>query len=224
MRDKCHQRGMVLILDEAQTGLGRTGDWYAFQRDGVTPDILTLSKTLGAGLPVSAVVTTDDIEQHCHEQGYFFATTHTSDPLAASVGLTVVRTLRAERLDEAARDLGSRLRAGLLALQDRHRLIGDVRGRGLLQGIELVTDRDTRTPANEAGAAVTRTCLDLGLHLNIVQLSGLSSVLRLAPPLTMSQDELDLGLTILDQALTEVERTATGPTSRGRAQPGTRPD
>ncbi|MGH8967631.1 MAG: aminotransferase class III-fold pyridoxal phosphate-dependent enzyme, partial [Actinomycetes bacterium] len=105
---------------------------------------------------------------------------------------------------------GERLRAGLLRLRTRHELIGDVRGRGLLQGIELVTDRETKAPANELGARVTRACLELGLHLNIVQFPDVSSVLRLAPPLTVTHAELDRGVDLLDQALSRVadERAA----------------
>ena len=202
LKQKCAERGMLLILDEAQTGLCRTGDWYAFQRDGVTPDILTLSKTLGAGLPLSAVITSDDIEARCHERGFYFATTHVSDPLTAAVGLTVVDVLTRGAYDRTARRLGERLRRGLLELQDRHEHIGDVRGRGLLQGIELVTDRKTKQPANDYGTAVTHACFGLGLHLNIVQFPGSSSILRLAPPLTVTDDELDRSLDILDQALT----------------------
>lgn len=205
LKAKCHERGMLLILDEAQTGLGRTGHWYAFQRDGVTPDIITLSKALGGGLPLSAVVTSAEIEERCHERGFYFATTHTSDPLPAAVGLTVLDTLRREALDVAARRLGERLRTSLLDLQSRHEAIGDVRGRGLLQGIELVTDRTTRTPANALGTAITKACLDRGLHLNIVQMGMASSVLRMAPPLTMSDAELDLGMSILDDAFKEVD-------------------
>ena len=206
LKRKCHERGMLLILDEAQTGLCRTGDWYAFQRDGVAPDILTLSKTLGAGLPLSAVITSDEIEQQCYESGFYFGTTHVSDPLAASVGLAVLDTLRREALDAAARRLGERLRAGLVDLQTRHELIGDIRGRGLLQGIELVTDRVSRVPANDIGMMVTRTCFELGLHLNIVQFRAVSSVLRIAPPLTMTDGELDQGLAILDEALTRAQQ------------------
>jgi 2,2-dialkylglycine decarboxylase (pyruvate) len=206
LKQKCDERGMLLILDEAQTGLCRTGDWYAFQRDGVIPDIITLSKTLGAGLPLSAVITSEAIEQRCHELGFFFGTTHTSDPLAAAVGLAVVRTLAEDALDQSARSLGRHLRHGLLELQAKHEAIGDVRGRGLLQGIELVTDRTAKTPANELGAKVTGICLELGLHLNLVQLRSATSVLRLAPPLTMTPDELDQGLHILDQALTAARR------------------
>src|ERR1700754_3378127 len=94
LRDKCHERGMLLILDEAQTGLCRTGDWYAFERDGVVPDILTLSKTLGAGLPLAAVVTSTEIEKRAHDAGFLFYTTHVSDPLVAAVGVTVLDVLQ----------------------------------------------------------------------------------------------------------------------------------
>jgi 2,2-dialkylglycine decarboxylase (pyruvate) len=90
LAELCRERGMLMILDEAQTGLGRTGTMYAFERDGVVPDLLTLSKTLGAGLPVAAVVTSEEIEQVCHSRGFLFFTTHVSDPLAASVGLAVL--------------------------------------------------------------------------------------------------------------------------------------
>jgi 2,2-dialkylglycine decarboxylase (pyruvate) len=203
LRVKCDERGMLLILDEAQTGVGRTGTMFAFDRDGVTPDILTLSKTLGAGLPLAAVVTSAEVEQRTHERGYLFFTTHVSDPLPAAVGLTVLRVLERDGLVAQAAERGERLRAGLLELQQRHECVGDVRGRGLLQGIELVTDRDSRTPADELGRRVTAECLALGLHMNVVQLPGMGGVFRIAPPLTVSDAELDLGLEILDQALTK---------------------
>jgi 2,2-dialkylglycine decarboxylase (pyruvate) len=208
LKQKCAERGMLLILDEAQTGVGRTGQMFAFERDGVTPDILTLSKTLGAGLPLAAVVTSAEIEQRCHERGFLFFTTHVSDPLPAAVGLTVLHVLARDGLIARAAQLGERLRAGLVELQERHECIGDVRGRGLLQGIELVTDRETRAPADELGRRVTAECLQLGLHMNIVQLPGMGGVFRIAPPLTVSDQELDLGLDILDQALAKaaVER------------------
>lgn len=203
LQDKCRERGMLLILDEAQTGLGRTGAMFAFQRDGVVPDILTLSKTLGAGLPLAAVVTTAEIEQRCHELGFLFFTTHVSDPLPAAVGVTVLRIIERDGLVEQAAARGERLRAGLLELQRRHDCIGDVRGRGLMQGIELVTDRETKAPADELGRHVTRECLERGLHLNIVQLPGMGGVFRIAPPLTVSDAELDLGLDILDEAIAQ---------------------
>ncbi|MFJ6651472.1 aspartate aminotransferase family protein [Microbacterium sp. NPDC091313] len=202
LRRKCDERGMLLILDEAQTGLCRTGDWYAFQHQGVAPDILTISKTLGAGLPVSAVITSEEIEAVCAERRFMFTTTHVSDPLAAAVGLTVVDTLRENRFDLVSRQLGARLRAGLVELASRHERIGDIRGRGLFQGVELVMDRDTKEPADDFGTAVTAACLQRGLHLNIAQMPGVNSILRIAPPLTITTDELDRGLQILDEALT----------------------
>ncbi len=214
LRDKCHERGMLLILDEAQTALCRTGSWYAFEgRDGeepVVPDILTLSKTLGAGLPLAAVVTSAEIEARAHERGFLFFTTHVSDPLVAAVGTTVLDVLQAERMDARVRVLGDRLRAGLLDLQDRHATIGDVRGRGLLQGIELVLDRETKEGADALGALVTRRALELGLHMNVVQLRGMGGVFRIAPPLTVSEEELDLGLELLDQALGDATRELLG--------------
>jgi 2,2-dialkylglycine decarboxylase (pyruvate) len=206
LKDKCEQRGMLLILDEAQTGLARTGDMFAFERDGVVPDILTLSKTLGAGIPLSAVVTSAEIEERCHELGYLFLTTHVSDPLPAAVGVTVLAVIERDGLCARATERGRRLRDGLLKLQDQHECIGDVRGRGLLQGIELVTDRQTRAPADELGRRVTAECLALGLHMNIVQLPSMGGVFRIAPPLTVAEEEIDRGLDILDQALTRASR------------------
>jgi 2,2-dialkylglycine decarboxylase (pyruvate) len=196
LRDKCHERGMLLILDEAQTGLCRTGDWYAFERDGVVPDILTLSKTLGAGLPLAAVITSTEIEERAHQRGFLFFTTHVNDPLPAAVGNTVLDVLARDRLDVRARELGERLRKGLLELAGRHPVIGDVRGRGLLVGLELVDPE-----AEKLGATVTRRCAELGLHMNIVQLPGLGGTFRIAPPLTATDAEIDRGVAILDQAL-----------------------
>lgn len=203
LQEKCRERGMLLIVDEAQTGLCRTGTWYAFERDGVVPDILTLSKTLGAGLPLAAVLTSAEIEQEAHERGFLFFTTHISDPLVAAVGNTVLDVLTRDRLDQRARHLGASLRHGLERIAARHDVVGDIRGRGLLAGLELVVDRETKQSSDQLGAAVTRRCLELGLHMNIVQLPGMGSVFRIAPPLTATEDELSLGLDILDQAITD---------------------
>jgi 2,2-dialkylglycine decarboxylase (pyruvate) len=203
LRDKCHERGMLLILDEAQTGLCRTGDWYAFERDGVVPDILTLSKTLGAGLPLAAVLTSTEIEQEAHDRGFLFFTTHVNDPLPAAVGNTVLDVLIRDRLDVAAARLGRLLRRGLDELAATHSAIADVRGRGLLVGLELGGEGGD---ADELGAAVTRRCAELGLHMNVVQLPGMGGTFRIAPPLTATDAEIDRGLSILDAALTEVTR------------------
>lgn len=198
---KCAERDMLLIVDEAQTGIGRTGVMFACERDGVVPDILTLSKTLGAGIPLSAVLTTQAIEQRCYDNGFLFYTTHVSDPLPAAVGLKVIEIVLRDGLVDRAAQTGRRLREGLLALQRRHRCIGDVRGEGLLLGIEIVADPESKAPAPHLSEAITAHCLARGLHMNIVQLKGLSDVFRLAPPLTISDDEIDRALDILDQSI-----------------------
>ncbi|ADD41592.1 aspartate aminotransferase family protein [Stackebrandtia nassauensis] len=203
LRELCHERGMLLILDEAQTGLGRTGAMYAFERDGVVPDLLTLSKTLGAGLPVAAVVTSDAIERVCHERGFLFYTTHVSDPLAAAVAVTVLDVIEREGLVARAARLGAQLTDRLLALRERFEVVGDVRGRGLLQGLELVRDKKSKAPADELGKAVTAACLERGLHMNIVQLPGMGGIFRIAPPLTIGEAELHSGVDILEAAIAE---------------------
>ncbi|MHA6629868.1 aspartate aminotransferase family protein [Pseudonocardia sichuanensis] len=208
LKEMCAERGMLLIVDEAQTGLGRTGAMYAFEHHGVTPDILTLSKTLGAGLPVAAVMTSDEIEQVCAERGFLFYTTHASDPLAAVVANTVLDVIAREGLVERAAKLGERLTERLTDLRSRYEVVGDVRGRGLLQGIELVTDKETKAPADALGATVTAACLERGLHVNIVQLPGMGGIFRIAPPLTISEAELDCGLDILEDAIRAVTATA----------------
>lgn len=192
---------MLLILDEAQTGVGRTGLMFACEREGVTPDILTLSKTLGAGLPLAAVLTSAAIEERAHELGYLFYTTHVSDPLPAAVGLKVLEVVERDGLVARANLMGERLRNGLLRLQERFECIGDVRGRGLLLGMEVVKDRATKEPADGLGTKITRECMNLGLSMNIVQLPGMGGVFRIAPPLTVSEQEIDLGLSLLEQAI-----------------------
>ena len=204
LRARCDERGMLLILDEAQTGMGRTGTMFAFERDGVMPDILTLSKTLGAGLPLAAVLTTDAIEEEAHARGFLFYTTHVSDPLPAAVGLKVIEVVLRERLAARAAEAGARLMAGLGELRERYDCVGDVRGRGLLVGLEIVTDKESKKPSPEIGAAITRRCLELGLSMNITALPGMGGVFRIAPPLTITDDELDLGLSILDDAIADV--------------------
>jgi 2,2-dialkylglycine decarboxylase (pyruvate) len=199
LAEKCRERGMLLIFDEAQTGLGRTGHMFACERDGVVPEFLTLSKTLGAGLPLAAVLTTPEIEERCHERGFLFYTTHASDPLPAAVGLKVLEIVVRDRLTERAREMGEYLRTGLLALKQRHECIGDVRGRGLLVGLDLVEDRATKTPAPQLAQRVARTCLDLGMMTSVVR--GGYGIFRIAPPITISREEIDLALDIFDNAI-----------------------
>lgn len=201
LKQKCEQRGMLLILDEAQTGIGRTGHMFAFERDGVVPDILTLSKTLGAGLPLAAVMTTKAIEQTAFERGFLFYTTHVSDPLPAAIGVTVLDVVARDGLVAQATARGNRLRDGLLSLQQKFECVGDVRGRGLLLGLEIVVDRQFKTPGFELGARIMEETMLRGLSMNIVKLPSMGGVFRIAPPLTVSEAEIDRGLEIMSEAI-----------------------
>ncbi len=199
LKAKCVERGMLLILDEAQTGIGRTGLMFAFERDGVVPDILTLSKTLGVGLPLSAVMTSEAISAVADEREFLFYTTHVNDPLPAAVGVKVLEIVQRDRLAERARVMGARLAAGLQGLQQRHECVGDIRGRGLLLGLEFapVAGRDAASISD----AVTDIAMELGLSANIVRGGVSGGTMRIAPPLTVTEGEIDLGVELLDAAI-----------------------
>lgn len=201
LKAKCQERGMMLVLDEAQTGIGRTGDTFAFERDGVTPDILTLSKTVGAGLPLAAVLASAETEALCHERGFLFYTTHVSDPLPAAIGLSVLKVFAREQLAQRACVAGARLKKGLEAIMAEFDCVGDVRGRGLLLGMEIVASKASKAAAPELGSRITEEAMRLGLSMNIVNLRGMGGVFRIAPPLTISDAEIDQGLSILRDAI-----------------------
>jgi 2,2-dialkylglycine decarboxylase (pyruvate) len=206
-----HERGMLVMLDECQTGLGRLGAMYGFEVYGVVPDLLVLSKTLGGGVPISALITTAAVERDCFVQGFTHVTSHVSDPMPAAAALAVIDVVGEERLADRARARGQYLLECLGDLQERHEQIGDVRGLGLLCGLELVVSRETREPADALGLALTDECQRRGLSINLVRggMGGQASCLRMAPPLTVSEDEIDLAATIIDDALrTVVNRTA----------------
>jgi 2,2-dialkylglycine decarboxylase (pyruvate) len=205
LQTKCRERGMKLIVDEAQTGLGRTGLMFACQRDNVVPDLLVLSKTLGAGLPLSAVMTSDAIAEAAAARDFLFYTTHVNDPLPAAVGLKVLEIVRRDALAARATVMGERLRAGLRSLQSEFPWIGDIRGRGLLLGLEFIDeDAGRRRTAAALSDAVTDHALELGLSANIVRAGASGGVMRIAPPLTVSETEIDLGLALLRQAMQAV--------------------
>jgi 2,2-dialkylglycine decarboxylase (pyruvate) len=204
VKQHCDKRGMLLIFDEAQTAFGRLGRDFAFQHFGVEPDMLTLSKTLGGGLPLSAAVVSEAMEADCAAKGFVHATSHVSDPLPAHTALAVLDVLAEEALNARALRMGEHLAAGLNHLKDRHEIIGDVRGFGLLQGVELVKDRETRAPDIDTGRAITARCMELGLSMNIVSVGAMAAIWRIAPPLTVSVAEIDRAIAILDQAITEV--------------------
>lgn len=198
---ECEKRGMLLIMDEAQTGVGRTGQMFAFEYDdGVIPDILCLSKTLGCGLPLSSVSTTTEIEKGCNDAGFIWLSTHYNDSLPAAVGNKVLEIIERDNFCQRALTLGNQLRLGLLTLQKKFWCIGDVRGRGLLQGIEIISDPVTKAPGFALGQTVSDRALSRGLSCNIITFPGMGDVFRLAPPVTVTVEEIEEGLQILDEA------------------------
>jgi 2,2-dialkylglycine decarboxylase (pyruvate) len=215
-RELCEERGMLLVMDEAQTGFGRLGAMFGFELEGVVPDIVAVSKTLGGGIPVAATITSTAIEEDCVAKGFLHVTSHVSDPLPSAAGLAVIDVIEEEGLVDRARQRGEYLLSRLRELQDSHEQVGDVRGRGLLVGLELVEDREDKAPADALGAAVTDECLRRGLSMNIVRSGEQANCFRIAPPLSVSRDEIDLAMEILDEAL----RSALDSRERSRAGTG----
>jgi len=201
----CHERGMLLILDEAQTGFGRLGAMFGFELYGVEPDILSVSKTLGGGIPLAATLTSLAIEEDCYTKGFMHVTSHVSDPLPAAAGLAIIDVIEEEGLVEQAQQCGNYLLVRLRELQERYEQIGEVRGKGLLVGLELVLDRTTKEPADELGVAVGNECLRRGLSMNIVRSTGgMLNCFRMAPPLSVTESEIDTAVEIIDDALRAV--------------------
>jgi 4-aminobutyrate aminotransferase-like enzyme len=205
LKEHCEARGMLLIVDEAQTALGRAGDMFAFthhpEDEGVVPDIVTLSKTLGNGIPLSAVLTSNTIAHYAKNNNFLFYTTHINDPLPAAVGDKVLEIVIRDDLCARSKRLGIKLQAGLRHLQSRYGCIGDVRGRGLMGGMEIVGDRKTKVGAPEVGAAVSNKMVEMGLWAQLATMSSFGGVFRIAPPITVTEEQLDLALAIIEEAL-----------------------
>ncbi|EXJ86303.1 2,2-dialkylglycine decarboxylase (pyruvate) [Capronia epimyces CBS 606.96] len=201
LKKHCEKRGMLLIIDEAQTGVGRTGDLFAFNHENVVPDILTLSKTLGNGIPLSAVVTSPEIDRVCTERGFMFITTHVNDPMPAAVGDKVLEIVQRDNLVENSRLMGLHLEAGLKKLQSRYGCVGDVRGRGLMMGMEIVADRDSKAPSPELAQKLADKIYELGLWANLSSHPVSGGSFRIAPPITTTRAQIDEGIEILERAL-----------------------
>lgn len=204
LRRLAHEREMLFVLDEAQTGLGRVGRMWGFEGDGAVPDIVAISKTLGGGIPLAAIATSTAIEEQGHRNGFWFYTSHLNEPLPAAVGLAVIDAIRDEKLVEAAREKGEYLKAGFVRLQERHSIIGDVRGRGLLMGVDFVRDRVSKQPAEKEAEEISRLCLERGLFMSPIRQRGRYFVWRVAPPLTISYAEMDRALEIVDESICRV--------------------
>lgn len=201
LKKHCEKRGMLLIVDEAQTGIGRCGDLLAsVHHEGVVPDILTLSKTLGNGIPLSAVVTSSEIEKVCAERDFCFYTTHVNDPLPAAVGDKVLEIVLRDNLVANSQARGKQLKDGLFKLQERYGCIGDVRGRGLMCGVEIVGDRNTKSAAIDLARSIADKMYELGLWANLSSHASFAGVFRIAPPIVISREEVQYGLDIMEEA------------------------
>jgi len=200
IRELCTEHGMVMVADEIQCGMGRTGRLFAVEHYGVEPDLVTVAKSLGAGMPIAAVVGRADIVDAPHPGG--LGGTYSGNPLACVAALEAIDIIHTPEFLARAREVGERLKGYLLALQNEHDLIGDVRGLGPMLAAEFVLDRDKKTPAPEAVVAVTAEALKRGL---IVIRAGLySNCLRLLPPLNLTDEEIDEGMGVLAEAVRAV--------------------
>jgi alanine-glyoxylate transaminase / (R)-3-amino-2-methylpropionate-pyruvate transaminase len=193
--------GGVCIADEVQTGFGRTGTHYwGFETQGVIPDIVTMAKGIGNGCPLAAVVTTPEIAKVLSERIHF--NTYGGNPVVTAMGQAVLEVIDQENLQENSLKMGNHILAGLEKLKEKHAIIGDVRGKGLLLGIEMVTDRTTKEPAKAECAQVLERAREMGLLLGKGGLWG--QTIRFAPPMSISRADADFLLEVLDAALTDL--------------------
>jgi 4-aminobutyrate aminotransferase/(S)-3-amino-2-methylpropionate transaminase len=202
LADLCNEHGIVFIADEIQSGMGRAGRWFAIEDEDVVPDLVTSAKSLGGGLPISAVTGRAEIMDAVHVGG--LGGTYGGNPVAAAAALAALDQIEREGLLERSRTLGERVLDRLREMQGRHETIGDVRGRGMMNAIELVRDRGTKEPIDgPTGTAIVQRALSDGLVL--LKAGTYDNVLRLLPPLTIDEPLLDEGLQILEDALAAAE-------------------
>jgi 4-aminobutyrate aminotransferase len=200
LQERCRRHGIMIVLDEVKVGLGRSGLMHCFQHEGLTPDMVVFGKGLGGGLPLSAVVGPKAIMDHAPA---FALLTTAGNPVATAAGNAVLETIENEGLIERARRVGKLFSDALRALGAKHEIIGDVRGRGLAVGIELVGDRTTREPVSAMTTAkIIYRGYEIGAAFTYVGLRA--NVLEFMPPLTLTEDEAVEGASIVDQAITDV--------------------
>ncbi len=199
--DLVREAGGVCIADEVQTGFGRTGaDFWGFQGHGVVPDIVTMAKGIGNGAPLAAVVTTPEIARSLEGRVHF--NTFGGNPVCCAAGKAVLEVIDREGLQENCSERGDQLMAGYRRLMERHEVVGDARGKGLMTGIELVKDRKTKEPATAETLQVFERVKDLGLLVGKGGLRG--NVLRIKPPMCITGEDVEFALDVLDIALGEL--------------------
>jgi 4-aminobutyrate aminotransferase len=197
LRELTRRHGMLLVVDEVQSGMGRTGKMFAIEHFGVEPDVIAIAKGIASGLPLGISAARSDI---MNWPPGAHANTFGGNPLACAASLVTIQLLRDKLMANAA-DVGSHLMSGVQALADKHPLIGEVRGRGLMIGIELVRDRQTKERANAERDALVMAAFRRGL----LTLGAGRNAIRLSPPLVLTRSQADTAIEVLDASLTEVE-------------------
>ena len=193
--------GGVVILDEVQAGFGRTGSWWGYELSNVSPDIAVMGKPMGSGLPVSGVVTTEEISDSFHEKAFYFNTT-AATPLQAAVGGTVIDIIQDEGLIENAEKIGGYLKAELLKIKDDFGYLGDIRGPGLFIGLDIVDNKADKNPDREKAIEIVETLKSKGVLIS--NAGQYRNVLKLRPPLVFDLDNANLLLETLNQVFREV--------------------
>ena len=195
------EHGGLCIADEVQSGFGRTGDHYwGFENFGVVPDFVTMAKGIGNGVPLAAVTTRMEIAKTLAQRLHF--NTFGGNPVCMAAGLAVLDVIEEEGLQENSRVVGGRLKAGLRRLMDSHAIVGDVRGMGLMLGVELVRDRATKEPARQAAADVMEATREMGVLIGKGGLDG--NVLRIKPPMCITAEDADFAVDVIDRAFAMV--------------------
>ncbi|XP_057970442.1 alanine--glyoxylate aminotransferase 2 homolog 2, mitochondrial-like isoform X2 [Malania oleifera] len=199
--DIIKKAGGLFIADEVQAGFARTGShFWGFENQGVVPDIVTMAKGIGNGIPIGAVVTTPQIAEVLTRRSYF--NTFGGNPLCTATGLAVLRAIEKEKLQENAFVVGSYLKERLTSLKDKHEIIGDVRGRGLMLGVELVTDRQQKTPAKAETAHVMDQMKEMGVLIGKGGFYG--NVFRITPPLCFKKEDADFLVDVMDFTMSKM--------------------
>ncbi|MEC7646871.1 MAG: aminotransferase class III-fold pyridoxal phosphate-dependent enzyme [Pseudomonadota bacterium] len=207
VKAECDKRGMELIMDEAQTGLGKTGKLFGFQHEpGLKPGIIALSKHFGGGLPISAVCTTADVAKRAVGRGYFATRSHATDPLLCAAGEESLDIVVEEDMPGKAAQIERWIKSAFRKMAKEFEWLGDIRGRGVLLGIELVADRQTKAPANAETQKIYDYALDKGLIFQIRGVRELKNVIRLVPPMTSTRAEVDQAMSVLYDAFSGLKK------------------
>jgi 4-aminobutyrate aminotransferase len=193
---------IVMIDDEIQSGIGRTGKWFGIEHFNVVPEAVCVAKAIGSGLPIGALISKDELMDW---EGGSHATTFGGNPVACAAGLAVINTIREERLLENATKQGAHLLNRLKEMQSKYHIIGDVRGKGLMVGAEIVKDPDTKQPDHELAQDIMTKCFKRGLAI----ITAGKSTMRFVPPLVIDRELLDAGLDVFEGVVKELATSAT---------------